>query len=126
MKNTNNTKSNLFPDKMEVNLNVFSPLMLDWVGRHVDGANVVAINQCSTLQRGLQFAEKLTQPGSFCNSVGNGAILRFGTGPGHSVLAFGGPGNEVITKEDRIARSGLASIWAASPVSIRVGNQLML
>jgi len=53
MKNSNSTKSNMFPNKMEINLDVFSPLMLDWVGRHVDGADVVTVDQCSTLQGGL-------------------------------------------------------------------------
>ena len=53
MKNSNSTKSNMFLNKMEINLDVFSPLMLDWVGGHVDGADVVTGDQCSTLQGGL-------------------------------------------------------------------------
>ena len=41
----------LFPNKMEINLDVFSPLMLDWVGGHVDGADVVAVDDASGVER---------------------------------------------------------------------------
>jgi hypothetical protein len=42
MKNVNVTTSNTFPHKVEVNLDVLGALMLNWVGGHVDCADVVA------------------------------------------------------------------------------------
>jgi hypothetical protein len=45
MKHTNNTNSNTLPNKVEVYLDMIDALMLNGIGRHVDGADVVTINQ---------------------------------------------------------------------------------
>jgi hypothetical protein len=39
------TNSNTLPNEVEIDLNMLSALMLKGVGRHVDGADVVTINQ---------------------------------------------------------------------------------
>jgi len=44
MQDMNITSSNLLPNEMEVNLDVLGALMLNRVGGHVDGANVVTID----------------------------------------------------------------------------------
>ena len=41
MQNTKITDNNLLPDEVKIDLNVFSALMLNWVGGHVDGIDVV-------------------------------------------------------------------------------------
>ena len=45
MKNSKITNGNPLPDKVEINLNMFGSLMLNRVGGHVDGADVVAVDQ---------------------------------------------------------------------------------
>jgi hypothetical protein len=39
------TNSNTLPNEVEIDLNMLSALMLKGVGRYVDGADVVTINQ---------------------------------------------------------------------------------
>jgi len=43
MKNANVTNSNPFLHEVEVNVNKFRALMLDWDGRQVDCTNIVPI-----------------------------------------------------------------------------------
>jgi hypothetical protein len=45
MKNTDITKSNSFPDEVEINFHMFGVLMLDWILGHVDGADIVTIHK---------------------------------------------------------------------------------
>jgi hypothetical protein len=44
MKNSNVSKSHLFPNKMDVHLNMLGAAMVDRVGGEVDGGDVVAID----------------------------------------------------------------------------------
>jgi hypothetical protein len=50
MQNTKITDSNSLPDEVKINLNMLSSLMLNWIGGHVDGTDVVTIHQCGALQ----------------------------------------------------------------------------
>jgi hypothetical protein len=59
MQNTKITNSNSLPNEVKINLNMLSSLMLNWVGGHVDGTDVVAIYQCGAPQGGMQLQEKL-------------------------------------------------------------------
>ena len=52
MKDTKITNENPLPDKVEVNLNMFGALMLNRIGGHVDGADVVTIHQCGLAEGG--------------------------------------------------------------------------
>ena len=40
------TNCNTLPHKVKIDLDVLSTLMLNWVGGHVDCANIVTIHQC--------------------------------------------------------------------------------
>jgi len=51
MENTDNTNGYPFPDEVEVDLHVFSTLMLNRVGGEVDGTAVVAVHEAGGLQR---------------------------------------------------------------------------
>jgi hypothetical protein len=44
MKNPGFSKDDAVADEVQVNLNVFGPLVLNGVRRHVHGANVVAVD----------------------------------------------------------------------------------
>jgi hypothetical protein len=110
--------SNAHPDKVDINLNVLGVLVLYGVGGHVDGADVVAVNQRSTLWWCVELKEKLSQPGGLCNAIGHGTILSFCAGPRDCVLTLQRPGDQVIAKEHRITRGGFASVWTTVPISI--------
>jgi len=68
----------------------------------------------------------LTKPGCLSNNNGNNAIFSLSTRARNNILSLGGPGDEVVTKKDRIARSGLASVRTACTINIRIDNQHML
>jgi len=50
VKNADSTKSHSFSDEVKINLNVLGTLMLNRVGRHVHGADIVAVDQCGMAQ----------------------------------------------------------------------------
>jgi hypothetical protein len=65
---------------VKVDLDVFGALMLNWIGGHVDGIDVVTVHQCGAAKRGVQLLEKLTQPGGLGNSISHHAIPGFSAG----------------------------------------------
>ena len=54
MQNTDITKINALPNEVKINLNVFGMLMLNWVGGHVNCADVVTIDQRGTAQGSME------------------------------------------------------------------------
>ena len=81
MKNSKITNGDPLLDEVEVNLNMLGSLMLNRIGGHVDGADVVTIHQRSSAKRGMKLLKQLAQPSSLGNTIGHGAILSFSTGP---------------------------------------------
>ena len=59
MKNTTITNGNPLPDEVEVNLNMLGALMLNWIGGHVDGADVITIHQRRAAKRSVKLLLKL-------------------------------------------------------------------
>jgi len=124
MKDTKITNCNSLPDEVKINLNVLSALVLNRVGRHVDGTNVVTVDQSSTPKGGMELEQELTQPRGLSNTIGHCAVLSFSTGSGDCILTLGGPGDEIITEEHSVARGGLARVWATSPISVSVDHKI--
>jgi len=124
MKNSKITNGNPLPNEVEINLNMLGSLMLNRVGGHVDGADVVTIHQRSSAKRGMKLLKQLAQPSSLSDTVGHGAILSLGTGSGDSILTLGGPRDEIVPKKHSIARGGLACIRTTSPVSISIYHKI--
>jgi len=112
------TNGNTLPHEVEIDLNVLGALMLNWITGHIDGADVVIVDQCSSTKRCVLLKKKLVQPSRLSDCISNDAILSFGTGSGYSTLTLGGLGDEVIAEEHCIARCGFASVRTTSPVSI--------
>jgi len=54
MKNTDNSCSNMLPNKVKIDLDMFGALMLNGVGGHVDSVDVVTIDQGSPVDRNMQ------------------------------------------------------------------------
>jgi hypothetical protein len=112
------TKSDVFTDEVEIDLDVLRALVLNWVAGHVNSADVVTKDHCGTAEGGVKLKKELTEPGGLGHGVGDSTILSFGTRTGDSHLSFGRPGDEVVTKEDRIARGRLPSVGTPNPIGI--------
>jgi len=89
MKNLDVSQCDSLPDEVEIDLNVLGALMLNWITGHIDGADVVTVDQCSSTKRCVQLKKKLAQPSRLSDCIINGAILSFGTGSGYSTLTLG-------------------------------------
>ena len=55
MKNTNFAESHLLANEVDVDLNVLGTAVMNWVGYHVDSADIVAIDDSGDSQRNMQF-----------------------------------------------------------------------
>jgi hypothetical protein len=51
----------------------------------------------------MELLEEQPEPTSFSHAVGHGVILSLGARSGDDVLALGGSGDEVVTKEHNVA-----------------------
>ena len=103
MKDADSSKCHSFSNEVKINLNEFGTLMLNGVGRHVDGADVVTIDQCGMRLGCMQLSKQLAQPGGLSDGIGHNTIFSFSTGTGDGVLALGGPGDQVIAKKHSIS-----------------------
>jgi hypothetical protein len=63
------------------------------------------------------------KPTSLYNIIGNNPLFYFTTGARDRILALGGPRDEIVPKENYIPRSGLVSVGASYPISIRVDHK---
>ena len=79
MENTDIAKSNAFPDKMKINLHMFSSLILNMISGQVCGTNVIAVYNRCLGYRLMELEKKLAQPDRFCNTVGDSSIFSFST-----------------------------------------------
>ena len=100
MKNTNFAESHLLANEVDVDLNVLGTAVVDQVGSHVDGADVVAVDHGSHLQRDMEFLNELAQPATFGDHMSDSPVLSLRTGPGHRGLPFGRPGHQAVSEED--------------------------
>ena len=60
MKNANITTDDQFSDEVKVDLDVLGVPMLDVVGRHVYYADVVAVDQDSTMKGSVKLLQKMS------------------------------------------------------------------
>jgi hypothetical protein len=114
----------MFPDEVEVDLDMLATLVLNGVDGEVDDADVVTVDESALWQWSMEFLEELPEPRSFGHTVGHDMILSLIARAGDDVLAFGGSGDKVVAEEHRISRGGPACIRATRPVRIRVDRQL--
>jgi hypothetical protein len=55
-------KSNLFTNKMYVELDVLGPEMMNWIGGEVDSRNVVAVNDGGLVDGAGELKKELAKP----------------------------------------------------------------
>ena len=96
------TNGNTLPHEVEIDLNVLGALMLDGVGAHVNGADVVTIDQRGAPEWSMKLEEQLSESCSLCNTIGYSPVFGLCTGPGHCVLTLRRPGDKIISKKDSI------------------------
>jgi hypothetical protein len=60
MEDADLTDDNLLSDKMKINLHMLGALMLNGVGGEVHGADIITIDKCAPIRRGLELVEQLT------------------------------------------------------------------
>jgi hypothetical protein len=94
--------SNPVTYKVQVDLHMFRPLMLNRVGGEVDGADVVAVDECALGEWAVKLSQELSKPGRFRHAVSNSPVLRLSTGAGDNRLPLGRPGDKVAAEEDGI------------------------
>lgn len=74
-------------------------------------------------QRIVKLKQQLAQPSGLSDTVGNSLIFCFSTRTRHLTLPFRRPGDQVVTRENNIACSGLTSVRTTRPISIRVNSE---
>ena len=70
----------------------------------------------------MKLVEKLADPTGFGDGVSHSTVFSLGTGTRDRVLPLGRPGDEVVTEVHTEARSRSASVRAAGPISVGVGD----
>jgi hypothetical protein len=124
VEDTNVPDGNALTDKVKINLNMLDALVLNGVGREVDGADVVAVEQSGPRQGVVQLHKYLTKPTRLCHTVGHGVVLRLTARTRDDVLTLWGPGAEVVAQEHRVALSGPAGVGTTGTFSISVDNEV--
>ena len=100
VKNTNMAKSHMFPNKMNIQLNMLGPTMMYRVSGDVDCRDVVAVDHRSTIHRARELLKQLVKPQSLGDDVGHNTILSLSTGSRDHRLPLGRPRDERGSKED--------------------------
>jgi hypothetical protein len=76
VEDTNVPDGNALADKVKINLNMLYALVLNEVGREVDGVDVVTVDQSGPRQGVVQLHKQMTKPTRLCHAVSHDAVLR--------------------------------------------------
>lgn len=126
MKNSNVPQCNTISNEVKVDLDVFGALVLNWIRGHIDRAHVVTENNGGTGKRPVKLLEKLAEPTSFSDGVGDDTILGLSARARDGVLSLGGPRDQIVTEEDTVARSGATCVRTTSPIRVGISNKTIL
>ena len=85
------TESHLFPNKVNVELNMLGAAMMNRIGGEVDGGDVVTIHHGGLVDRTRELLKKLSKPRTLGDRVCYNTILSLGTGAGDRGLPLGRP-----------------------------------
>jgi hypothetical protein len=124
VKNPHLADGNPILDKVEVDLHVLRPLVLNGVGGEVHRTDVVTVDQRALGERSVELGEKLPEPGGLSHTVSNSAVLRLSTRAGDHRLALGRLGHKVAAQEDSVAGGGALSVRTPGPVGVSVDDKL--
>jgi hypothetical protein len=68
-------KSNLFTNKMDAELDVLGPAMMNWIGGEVDSRNIVAVHNGGLVDWTRELKKELSKPRALSDGVGHNVIL---------------------------------------------------
>jgi hypothetical protein len=102
MENPNITNSHPVSNKVQVNLHMLRPLMLNRVGGEVHGADIVAVDERALSKRTVKLNQEPSEPGRLSHAVSNSPVLRLSTRARDYRLSLGRPGDQVAAEEDGI------------------------
>jgi hypothetical protein len=124
MKDVDLTDDNLLSDEMKINRHMLRALMLNGVGGEVHNTDVIAVNESAARWWSLELMQEMAQPGGLSHTIGDGTVLGFGARAGDDNLPLGRPGDQVVPEEHDIARCGVTSVRAGSPVGVGVDDKV--
>ena len=78
MENPHTSKSHLLAYKVNVQLDVFSPAMMNGVGGEVDRRDIVTVDNGGLRDIKKQLPEKLAKPRALGDGIGHGPVLGLG------------------------------------------------
>ena len=84
-------KSHLFPNKMNIQLNMLGPSMMHRVSEEVDCRDVVAVDHRGTVNRARELLKQLAKPRTLGDGVGHRTILSLSTRTRDGRLPLGRP-----------------------------------
>lgn len=91
MKNTHVTKCDPFTNKVQINLYMFSALVVNGVGREINSCYIVTIDDSRLVKRKMKLSQELGQPAGFSDGICNTTVPSFGTRARDCVLPFRRP-----------------------------------
>jgi len=77
-------------DEVNVYLDVLRATMVNWIGSHVDSADIVTVDNRRRRDGRMELLKQLTKPTSLSHSVRNSTILSLRTRTRNRGLSFGG------------------------------------
>jgi hypothetical protein len=98
---TNVPDGNMLIEEVGIDLNMLGALVVDRVVGEVDSADVVTVDHGGLQQGPVQLHEQLTKLARLCYTIGHDTVLHLSAQMGDNVLALRGPGDEVVTQEQR-------------------------
>ena len=87
-------KGHLFPNKMNIQLNMLGPSMTHLVSGEVDRRDVIAVDHRGTVNRARELLKQLAKPRTLGDDVGHRTILSLSTGARDCRLPLGRPRDE--------------------------------
>jgi len=66
--------------KVQINLHLLRPLMLNEVSEEIHGADIVAVDEHALGERAMELSQEPSKPGRLRHVVSDSTVLRLGTG----------------------------------------------
>jgi hypothetical protein len=91
MQHPNLPQSHLLMNEVDIDLNMFRATVMDRIGRHVNRANIVTVDNGCHGVGNMELLKQLAQPTTLGHSMCNCPVLGLSTGARDGRLAFRGP-----------------------------------
>jgi len=89
VEDANLPQGHLLANEVDVDLDMLGATVVDRISSHVDGENVVAVDDYSQGNRDVKFLKELPHPAAFGDDMCNSPVFSLSPGVGDHGLAFG-------------------------------------